>query len=694
MSLLDDLILRVRDEHLRNEIATELAMFKKDRTFGLVFEQHSPEVVPLPGLAAHAGSLVQLRKNAPGAVFQVVTISGDSATLKRVDDEGDDETMAVSIDQLIPVKSFRESVYSALIPQGSEENGPHDRPSHMVINGENFHSLKMLKFIMRGKVDCIYIDPPYNTGSSDWKYNNRYIEESDQWRHSKWLSFMERRLRIAKELLKPETGVLIVTIGEHEVHHLAMLLESMFNAYNQYMVSVVHNPKGTFKSNFARVCEYALFVVPKAAGDIMNPAPVGMFAQVRQPQDVANVADAEDNTDEPSAPEHEDLYLRRRGQQSGHRHQRPNQFYAILVNERTREVVGVGPPLGRDESYEVHRDGDVITVYPLDTLNHERVWRYERTQMQDYIDAGVIIVTGFSSRTGQGWVLNHRVVKKNVKRLKTVWWEKRHDAGAHGADLLTAYLGQSNLFPFPKSVYAVRDCLAAVVANRPDAVILDFFAGSGTTYHATCLLNAEDGGRRRSVMITNNELSEAEAKRFARRGIYPGNPEYEAQGVYELVTKPRAKAVTTGKRPDGLPVQGEHTWAERRPYSQGFSENVHFYSLAYLDPDNVDLGREFSSIAPCIWQAAGGFGSPHELIEDRDYLVSDSTHVAILFDESSFPRLRDAIAASTSITHCYLVTDSPEAYAEMRSQLPTTLTVNMLYRDYLRNFQIGVGSSQ
>ena len=140
-------------------------------------------------------------------------------------------------------------------------SGGGDKPFHTVINGENFHALEALTFTHRGRIDAIYIDPPYNTGAKDWKYNNDYVEGEDLYRHSKWLAFMERRLLIARSLLNPAGSVLIATIDEKEYLRLGLLLEQTFPEAEVQMVSSVINPKGTARDNeFARVDEYIFFV--------------------------------------------------------------------------------------------------------------------------------------------------------------------------------------------------------------------------------------------------------------------------------------------------------------------------------------------------------------------------------------------------------------------------------------------------
>jgi adenine-specific DNA-methyltransferase len=671
---LEDLVEQIPDPDLRQAFVAALRDLKRRQRFGLVFEQHIPELGGLPGLPIQEGGLVHI-KGGPddGSLRRVLSITGDTVTLQPLEGGSSQD---LSRSDLVTVKRFGEPVYSALTPLGGEKRGNH-KPHHAVINGENFHVLQMMLYLYEGEVDCIYIDPPYNTGARDWKYNNHFVDENDSWRHSKWLAMMDKRLRLAKRLLKPN-GVLICTVDEHEVHHLGMLLEELFPAHLRHMVTIVHNPKGTYKRNFARVDEYAIFCCPDTATEVINQLPEGLFAQAEKPEDLESALDEG----------YEDLYLRRRGIESGYRHQRPNQFYSILVDEEKQEVVGLGPLLAIDDAYEATRTGDVVTVYPLDTRNAERVWRYSRETMQELISKGEIVVSGFSARTGQGWVLNHRRPKRTTKRLKTVWWERRHDAGGHGSDLLTEYLGQSGLFPFPKSVYAVRDCLDAVVRNRPEALIVDFFAGSGTTLHAVCLLNLQDSGQRRCVLVTNNEVDPESGRKLTKAGFHQGDVEYEAQGLFEKVTRPRVEAVIKGVRPDGSPVQGEHVWAGRRPFSDGFEENVEFFRLDYLDPDEVDLGLQFKAILPALWLASGGVGNFWVGGEDDSMMIPEASTFAILFDEGKARDFAERLEGRSDITHIYVVTDSPEAYSEIRSLFGPGRHTSMLYRDYLRNFEI------
>lgn len=285
----------------------------------------------------------------------------------------------------------------------------------------------------------------------------------------------------------------------------------------------------------------------------------------------------------------------------------------------------------------------------------------------------------------KSWTLNHRKLKKDVRRHKTVWWEKRHDAGVHGTNVVNNLLGKRGLFPFPKSVYAVQDTLAAVVRNRPNALILDFFAGSGTTFHATCLLNAEDGGARRAILVTNNEVEDTTVRQLHKQGIYRGDPEFEKYGIFAQVTRPRCEAVVTGMRADKTKVSRAHI--DGRPFSKGFAENVEFFRIDYLDPNEVDLGGQFDAIFPSLWLSAGGVGARPK-VKDSDMLVPADVPYAVLFREERFRKFLKAVAGREELTHVWIVTDSEDAFAEMRVALNPRLITSMLYRDYLRNFRI------
>ncbi len=172
----------------------------------------------------------------------------------------DGETETLATEDLVVIADFGEPIYPGLRRLGSLQAGG-DKPAHVVIKGENHHVLEALQFTHAGKVDCIYIDPPYNTGARDWKYGNDYVDADDRYRHSKWLAFMERRLTLAKNLLNPERSVLIVTVDENELHRLGLLLGQVFRGHRTQMVTSVINPRGKYRNGEFSRCEEQLFFV-------------------------------------------------------------------------------------------------------------------------------------------------------------------------------------------------------------------------------------------------------------------------------------------------------------------------------------------------------------------------------------------------------------------------------------------------
>lgn len=269
MAAIHDLIEQISDPRLRERMAAEWANAAKNKKFGLVFEDHLPELLPLHGAKPHKGDLVCRRQGALKDVWQVKSLQAGVATCVKPSNDAhpsettraEAETVQFLMEELLVVREFGEPIFPALVPVDAVANGPADAPWHTLIEADNYHALQLLDYLYAGQVDCIYIDPPYNTGARDWKYNNDYVDGNDGWRHSKWLAFMERRLLIAKRLLNPAASILIVTIDEKEVLHLGILLEQVFPGCKVQKTTIVINPKGTARYNeFSRVEEYAFFV--------------------------------------------------------------------------------------------------------------------------------------------------------------------------------------------------------------------------------------------------------------------------------------------------------------------------------------------------------------------------------------------------------------------------------------------------
>lgn len=309
--------------------------------------------------------------------------------------------------------------------------------------------------------------PPYNTGAKDWKYNNNYVDINDLYRHSKWLSMMSKRLWLAKTLLKDD-GFLICAIDDNEVNHLGVLLEEIFKDYEIHCATIVHNPRGVQGTNFSYTHEYSFFVFRKGLKVIGSR----ML-----------------NEDE--------IYwsnLRNWGGESERTDAR-NCFYPIII--QNDEIIGFGDVPKNDfhqKKQTEEKDGKFY-VWPIDVKGVERKWRYARQSVES-------IKNLLKLRKSKGRI--EVEIGKPYGTVKTVWQNTKYDAAEYGTKLVHALVPETH-FDFPKSVYNVYDCLAPIILERKNAVVLDYFAGSGTTGHAVMLLNKEDGGNRIFILCTNNE---------------------------------------------------------------------------------------------------------------------------------------------------------------------------------------------
>jgi adenine-specific DNA-methyltransferase len=381
-------------------------------------------------------------------------------------------------------------------------------------------------------------------------------------------------------------------------------------------------------------------------------------------------------------------HARRRGGESSYRHQRKNQFYPIYIDAKQKHVVRAGPPLlpvERRPSFQ-KIDG-LVPLWPIDKEKNERCWRVISPKMQELIDAKRVRLGKYNPATGT-WTLNIWVKRPESKKLKTVWWKRAHDAGTHGTTLLHNILGRRAAFPFPKSIYAVADALAAVVRTRPDALIVDFFAGSGTTLQSTCMLNKLYGGQRRCILVTNNEVDAKLAARLEKDGIEPGSPEYERQGICASVTWPRVSTVLTGRRRDKSRLPGKYL--DGRPLSEGFEANAQYLKLDFLDPVDVNRGEKYEAILPILWLMAGAAGDLELAKGSGRHHFPKGCPFCVLLREDHFKEFAARLKERPDITHVFLVTDSVEAFHEMAGEIGKGRRCVQLYKSYLDTFKINL----
>jgi adenine-specific DNA-methyltransferase len=254
--------------------------------------------------------------------------------------------------------------------------------------------------------------------------------------------------------------------------------------------------------------------------------------------------------------------------------------------------------------------------------------------------------------------------------------------------LLKRFIG-SRAFPFPKSLYAVEDALRIAVGEKPDATVLDFFAGSGTTAHAVMRLNKQDGGRRQTILVTNNEVSADEQDALRRKGLRPGDPEWEALGICDYITKPRLTAAVTGLTPDGTPVRGDYRFTDEFSMAEGLEENVEFFTMTYEAPLPVAHNRSFSAIAPLLWLRSGSRGRRSDAAKDDYEIVAT---YGVLFDLDFSRKFVDEVRRCEMVKTAFIVTDDERAYQMVCAELPPGVAPVRLYESYLTNFAINAGS--
>lgn len=711
MSRLTDLLAKAKakDSQLGADLEREFKLLSSRLPFGLNFERHSPEAVELPLRPIRKGDKVRVLpergcvKKGDQRLWQVKAIHKASkvADLELLD-TAEPEMQSVPLADLIVVAEFRDTIYPGLVSTGKVTRGG-DKPFHTVINGENYHVLRALTYTHRGKVDAIYIDPPYNTGAKDWKYNNDYVEGDDLYRHSKWLAMMERRLLVAKELLNPADSVLIVTIDEKEYLRLGLLLEQVFPEASIQMISTVINPKGASRGvGFRRTDEYAFFVMFGSA----TPARLELGPEWSSSASGV-LANQEDLSTPIETPEWTSMM--RRGSHAA-RHERPGLFFPIYAAPDGSRILEVGESVPIGAPLPADRPG-MKTIWPLRSDGSEGVWQVGPLELRKRIEQGRVRL---GRATAYGFVVNYlpdgayaavlsdrfeitgyasdgSIIargRRDTRRVAPSQWKiSSHNASEHGTTLLASLLPR-RAFPFPKSLYAVEDALRFFCISKPDAIILDFFSGSGTTAHAVMRLNKQDGGRRQCISVTNNEVAADEHKALREQGLRPGDADWEKHGICDYITKPRVAAAITGKTPAGEPIKGDYKFTDEFPMADGFEENAEFFTLTYEAKSAVNHNLAYARIAPMLWLRAGAQGRSIDKLPPEGWAVTNTYGLLTEVDQAT-PFIHAVSQGSLRIA--YIVTDDDRCFQAIAKRLPDGVEPVRLYESYLSNFSFANG---
>lgn len=448
--------------------------------------------------------------------------------------------------------------------------GDEGENSNLLIEGDNLFSLSLLNFSHKEKVDLIYIDPPYNRGLNDFKYNDNYVDSEDAFRHSKWLSFMQKRLILAKSLLKP-SGAIFISIDNNEMAHLKLLCDEIFGERNHIGVLIWRKKEGGGQTDQYFVTEHEY-----------------VLAYAKSPEykwrDEVILDDGSSFNLEDERGKFKAVKLAKWGN-TARRVDRPTMYFSISAPDGSK-------------------------VFPIAPDGGDGRWRVAKKRMDSIISDDLV----FWKQQGDKWIPYEKVyfTHGDVKVVKerSILFELA--STGDGTKELTQIFGEKDVFENPKPVKLLEFLIER--GTHPDALILDFFAGSGTTGQAVLSLNSSDGGNRTFILCTNNE-----------------------DRIAETVTLPRVQRVIQGyKDPKGNNVEGLGG------------------SLKYLkvkgtpsQPTDANKQRLSNSAAHLLCVREGCFD---EIYNEGALSVYSGTDkkLAVLLDSSNIEALKTFISANSS----------------------------------------------
>ena len=370
----------------------------------------------------------------------------------------------------------------------------------LLVHSDNFQALQLLQTCFCKRIECIYIDPPYNTGDSEILYKNSYLRSS-------WLTLLENRISSSENLLMDDS-ILFIAIDDFELVNLSNLIDTSYPDLRREVIIVNHHPQGGKAKTLAHTHEYMLACVPLSSDRTL----VG-----RSSTDGV-----------------EQRPFKRSGTaESNFRYGRPNSFYAILIEPSERKIVGLEPPpSGETYATEPTHEG-YLRVYPLGARGEERVWRRSYESCMSLVSNDQLMCTDNMT------IYQLISAEDRTAALFSNWVDRRYNAGTFGANLLRDIIGAHNPFSYPKSIYTVEDAIFSTGVEE-DSWVLDFFAGSGTTGHAVVNLNREDGGSRKYILVEMGEYFDTVLKPRILKVVYApdwrdGKPTSRDQGISQII---------------------------------------------------------------------------------------------------------------------------------------------------------------
>ena len=460
-------------------------------------------------------------------------------------------------------------------------NNPNSVDCNFLLEGDNLHSLKLLEKTHKGRIDVCYIDPPYNTLNEDFVYGDKMLDENDGFVHSKWLSFMKERLEIARKLLADD-GVIFISIDNNEIAQLKLLCDEIFGEENGIgNISVVNNLKGRSDDKFFATSNEFLVVYCKNKDKVT----ISGFPLDDEKKSEYKLSD--------ETSRYKLVGLKKTGKNC-YKEDRPNMYYPIYYSPSEKKLSLTNDYL------------DNVEILPT-TNDREGCWRWGKDTFKK--KASTELVCKKNRNEYVIYVKMRDIVNGEERTLKpkTTWINPQYDSG-NGTKMTKDIFGDK-VFTNPKPLKYISDIIHISTAHKKNtAIILDFFAGSGTTGHAVLDLNKEDGGNRHFILCTNNEVSvskqldyihskgymndvknSGKSTRPKINKFFDDNPDvykklmvddkkdYESYGICQSVTYQRLKTVITGIRPDGT------------KYSDGIETNLRYFQTDMIDKNDVNL---------------------------------------------------------------------------------------------------------
>jgi len=457
-----------------------------------------------------------------------------------------------------------------------------DKPVNLLIEGDNYHALSVLNYTHAKKVDVIYIDPPYNTGKKkEWKFNDKWVDQDDTYRHSKWLASMEKRLKLAKNLLK-STGVIFVSIDDNEAAQLKLLMDNpdLFGEKNFVsLITIYSNPRGRQStSNIAPTHEYLLLYLKTELGKITGEPLSEERKKEYKYRDKKGY--------------YREIGLRLRGGRAT-AEQSPTLYFPIYVNSKSAAI-------------SLENKSGYIKIIPKFENGTLGTWRWSKKKIIEDIDK--LIARPVNGKQGKRWDIFEKDYLSEEKSLKvkSVWFDKEINYD-NGADEIKMLFGRK-VFDYPKPVALIDKILK--ISTDKESLILDFFAGSGTTAHAVLNLNRKDGGSRQFILCTNNE-----------------------NNICTDVCYPRVKKVIEGYKN----LKGQKV--------EGLGGNLKYFKTDFVnydeptDKNKIKLTEQATEML-CIRE-----GTFEKVVDNERFKIfkNSSHYTGIIWDQAAIPTFKKAI---------------------------------------------------